>query len=185
MTPLQILDNVKQRFVPLLHSEDKALNSLLKQALYTYQDLAGVIKRKQFDTEAGNSIPLPADFLARVGVTDSDLEFIDSTLFDNETLTLSLLGNESWPLTLTYLANLSESDFDTYQIPLTAVGLISDYLEVLISIPNTQRLRRISAAGKIDVSDLETHGELMDRKKTMEDTIRLSRAIISPFSFGG
>ncbi|MCG3884104.1 hypothetical protein I3271_05340 [Photobacterium leiognathi] len=74
---------------------------------------------------------------------------------------------------------------DTYELPPNSIGLISDYLECLISIPNTQRQRRIAAAGKIDVSDLETHAELMERKKAIEENMKASRAIVSPFSFTG
>ncbi|MEC6832961.1 hypothetical protein VXS06_14435 [Photobacterium toruni] len=184
MTPTAILEMVKLRFVPLLHDEDVALNALLKQTLLTYQDLAGVIKTYTIPDK--DSTTLPDHFLVRIAVKDSDLDFVSSTAdVENNQLLLSLNGYESYPLTLTYLVNLIDIDFNNYDLPANSIGMISDYLECLISIPNTQRQRRIAAAGKIDISDLETHAELMDRKKAIEDSMRASRAIVSPFSFTG
>ncbi|GAL07948.1 hypothetical protein JCM19237_328 [Photobacterium aphoticum] len=63
--------------------------------------------------------------------------------------------------------------------------MISDYLEALITIPNTERIRRVAMAGKIDVSDLPTQSELVERKTAIEATIRSARSIISPFSILG
>lgn len=184
MTPALILEMVKARFVPLLHSEEQALNALLKQALLTYQDLAGVIKTHTIVDIDKNQ--LPDHFLARIAVSDSDLDFVSSTVdTDNNQLVLNLNGYESPPLTLTYAVNLVDVDVNTYELPSNSIGMISDYLECLISIPNTQRQRRIAAAGKIDVSDLETHAELMDRKKAIEDNMKASRSMINPFSFTG
>lgn len=185
MTPAGLLEMVKSRFVPLLHDEEEALNALLRQALMKYQDLAGVIMRHTYD-DASDSYPLPEHYLARVGVHDADRDFVASRGdLVNSVLCLDLTGNEVWPITLTYLVNLTDIDLDSYELPDTCVGLLADYLEALISIPNNHRQRRIMSAGKLDTSDLPIKSELQDRKIALEEKISASRAIISPFSFTG
>ncbi|UTM60413.1 hypothetical protein L4174_023810 (plasmid) [Photobacterium sp. CCB-ST2H9] len=182
-TPNELLENVKARFNPLMHDEKSALNALLRQALQTYQDLAGVVKVAKY-TKPSQTLTPPAGFLFRIVIKDSRGQFVLSNVFDGE-IELTLYGGELWPLTLTYGENLVDTDYETYKLPPTAEGLISDYLQALIAIPNTERIRRISTAGKIDVSDLPTQSELMDRKIGLEETIKSSRSMASTFSIMG
>lgn len=185
MTPNQLLDCVKERFVPLLHNEPLSLNALLCQALTTYQELAGVVAIHNY-IEPAEKYLLPPHCLTRIGVCDKDSDFVSSEIQQpTDEIKLMLTGHERWPLTLRYLVNLSSVDFDVYDIPALNVGMISDYLELLIAIPNTQRLRRIASAGKLDVSDVPIQSELLAQKALLEEKMRLNRAIVSPFSFVG
>lgn len=185
MTPVQLLDNVKARFHTLMHDEPAALEALLRQALTAYQDLAGVTNRHRYEQPADSGMfDLPPGFLARIGVSDANGNFISSTVWF-EGLELKLTGAEVYPLTLTYAVSLTDIDLDTFELPPNAIGMISDYLEALITIPNTERIRRVAMAGKIDVSDLPTQSELVERKTAIEATIRSARSIISPFSILG
>ena len=187
MTPNELLEEVTSRFIMLLHDNEKALNALLRKSLMKWQEVAGVIKQVHI-TESGNIVPVPADFLARIGVTDANKVFIGSTIFDDvngKSITLDLKGYESKPLTLAYMVNLVNVDFDNYQLPDTAIGLLSDYLELLITIPNNQRIRRVAIAGKLDTSDLATESELAQRKADLESQIATNRAIIPIFTISG
>ena len=48
MTPLELLEEVKGRFVVLYHNNDAALRRLLQQALGKYQDKAGVLLQTRY-----------------------------------------------------------------------------------------------------------------------------------------
>jgi hypothetical protein len=185
MTPNQLLESVKLRFTTLLHDEQPALEALLKKALTAYQDKAGVIKRVRFK-QYQEVFELPADFLARVKVSDQAGDFIGSTVWPAEgEIELNLRGDETYPITLMYLSNLASADIDTYVIPETAVGTISDYLEALIAIPNAKRERRVAAAGKLDISDIPTETDLEGRKTELELKMAQNRAIVPPMSVRG
>ncbi|WP_413113441.1 hypothetical protein [Thaumasiovibrio sp. DFM-14] len=178
MTPVELLEQVKQRFHTLLHDDEQALKGLLRQALTLYQDKAGVIRRYRYQ-EGGVIAPfsLPSDFMSRISVTDSTGKFIPATLFDDE-LDMSLTGREVYPLILTYMVALGSVDLDEYLLPRTAIGHISDYLEILIKIPNSERMRRVATAGKLDTSDIPTEAELYQRKQELEDRIKDAKAMI-------
>ena len=185
MTPIELLDDVKSRFSILLYDDEKALVSQLKKALIFYQDKAGFISRYQY-SQLGGSVELPTDFLARIAVKDSRNQFVSSVPWVNEKLLeLTLSGDELTPLTLIYMINVSRVDLDTWQIPDTAYGLLADYLELLITIPNSERLRRVSAAGKFDTSDIPMNSDLAIRKTELEIAITSSRAIIPVIGIGG
>ena len=179
MTPMQLLDSVKGRFHTLLHCEPDALNLLLVQSLSAYQDNAGVtdsILIKTVKKQDGvHSIDVPSDFLARVDVKDKTGNFISSR-FNRATNELELGSSRYYlPLRFTYAINLRDADLDTYQLPPSCIGLVQDYLEILISIPNSERRRRVNIPGNLDVSDIPVEAELFVRKSDLEQRIKAAR----------
>ena len=61
MTPQQLLEEVKGRFIILFHSDESALTALLRQSLGKFQEKAGII----FSVSAESAtIPLPPDYPA-------------------------------------------------------------------------------------------------------------------------
>ena len=59
MTPSELLEEVKGRFVVLYHDAPEALDRLLRQAMAKFQDKAGVLLEVWSETPV---IPLPAHF---------------------------------------------------------------------------------------------------------------------------
>lgn len=69
MTPIELLTEVKARFPILLHDDETALNSLLKQAIAKYQELAGFTEKVRFseaDLNENGAVNTP--LLLRLGL---------------------------------------------------------------------------------------------------------------------
>lgn len=183
MTPAQLLDEVKARFYSLLHNEPQALNVLLKQALGAYQDRAGVtdvVKIKTLDkNEDGDPcFSVPSDFLARVTVKDKYGKFVISDYNRREKVMVLNNARGVMPLSLMYFVDLSSADIATYELPNEIVGLIKDYLEMLIAIPNAERNRRVAIAGNLDVSDIPAEADLFSRKIEIETRMSAARCAL-------
>ena len=75
MTPLELLEEVKGRFIVLYHRDDAALKRLLRQALGKYQDKAGVILQTSY--EAGTKeAEIPDLYLTVAACQDEDGRFV-------------------------------------------------------------------------------------------------------------
>lgn len=183
MTPNELLESVKARFPILLHSDEDALQALLSKAIGAYQDLAGFMARtriKETDLVDG-AFPIPVRFLNRVAVKDAQGTYVTSQVWGNE-MELGTSDNTPYPLTLIYLENLRDSDYDSVTLPSNSIGLISDYLELLIASPNADRMRRIAVAGKYDASDIPTETDLAARRTELELKISSSQAMMPVLS---
>ncbi|PHM51918.1 hypothetical protein [Xenorhabdus hominickii] len=178
MTPRQLLDSVKTRFRPLLVVEDDTLKGMLVKALTEYQDRAGLIKRMHLAKAAGVSLPYPDDYLELVHVMDHRSALVFAEPYE-DALQLDLMGDERYPFTLVYLVNMRDCDLDKWVIPPGICGVLENYLECLIDIQNTERKRRVSAAGKLDISHLPDETTLYQRKIDLEDKMAANRAIIT------
>ncbi|EOX3945970.1 MULTISPECIES: hypothetical protein [Vibrio] len=184
MTPIELLEDVKARFPILLHDDEKALLSLLRKALTKYQEIAGFttkIRIQQSDLADSNQFELPSDFAARLVVKDDRGRYVRSEVWGN-VLELKLTGAETFPLTLMYMQNVLNEPFDSFQLPTPCISLLGDYLELLITIPNAERQRRIAIAGKLDVTDIAAEPDLAARKAEIENSMRANRAIVPPVS---
>ncbi|MCG3462178.1 hypothetical protein L7G72_09995 [Xenorhabdus bovienii] len=178
MTPMQLLDSVKTRFRPLLVVEEDTLKGMLVKALTEYQDRAGLIKRIHVEKEAGTSLPYPDDYLELVHIIDKRSSLVFAEPYD-DALKLDLVGDERYPFTLVYLANMRDCDLDNWVISPSICGVLENYLECLIDIQNTERKRRVSVSGKLDVSHLPDEPTLYQRKVDLEEKMSSNRAIIT------
>lgn len=177
--PAQILESVVSRFPMLLHSEPDKLNALLVKAIGKYQDLAGFMGKCRFtetDIQDG-AAALPEYFLTNIVLKDANGRYVCSEAW-GDSLEIELTGYERFPLTFQYLENLRDADYDKIDIPADAINLLSDYLELLIMSPNSDRLRRVVVAGKLDASDIPTESELATRRTELEEKIRAAKAMI-------
>lgn len=177
--PAQLLESVIARFPMLIHNEPDKLNALLNKAIGKYQDLAGFIAKVKIEESdiTDRSLTLPDRFLTTVSLKDKAGRYVSSDAW-NGTLELDLYGDEQYPFTLVYLENLRDADYESISIPAGAVTLISDYLELLIMSPNSDRMRRVFVAGKMDASDIPTEADLATRRSELEQKIRESQAMI-------
>ena len=182
MTPNEILEDVKGRILSLLHSEDEKVQPLLRQALGAYQDKAGVKGEKVLEENdlTDGTFPVPEDLLVRANCKDARGRFIRFTKVNDVFVIRPVdLGRLTFPITFTYLVNLRDCDFNFYEVPATAVGLISDYLEVLIQKPDAERKRRIASAGNLDTSDIPSEESLHARKMELELAMKQARSSLS------
>ena len=179
-TPNEILKEVKTRFTPLMHDEDDKLASLLKQALRMYQDRAGYLKRIEI-TSRDDATTRPDDMLALVGIVDRTDDLVYCADLGSK-LSVHLTSCTPFPLVMTYLANLADLDPDSGTVPPEIIGIVANYLEALIAIPNTDRIRRVSIAGKLDVSNLADEQTLYQRKVDLEADMANRRAIIPAYT---
>lgn len=179
MTAAELLAGVVRRFSVLL-VESPQQHQLLIDALGQYQDLAGVTKVVRLS--APQAYALPADFLAPVLATSATGDFVpvDILTDDDGKPTLELDACASYPVRFTYLVNLRGIDIDSYQLPATSIGMIQDYLEILMAIPNDERMTRIQEAGRMDTSRIPSPADRETQLAALRDAMKSQRAIL-PF----
>lgn len=174
-TPRELLEKVKKRFLTLLvENQSDMLDSLLVKALTEYQDRAGCIKRIQI--KEGSSLPCPDDYLELVGIKDNTGNYVSCDVVDGK-IEISTEQRLFYPLQMDYLVYLSNLDLDKGTVPRVAEGIIQDYLEILIAIPNSEIERRVSIAGKLDASGIPDEAVLTQRKTDLETEMSTRGAI--------
>lgn len=181
MTPYKLLESVKARFTPLMHREELKLEALLVQALRAYQDRAGHIKKFRVERRDITSATKPGDYLVLVGACDKRGDMVYSDDFGDE-LAFEYSWNTVFPVTVSYMANLADLDLHNDEVPAEIIGVVSNYLEALIAIPNFDRVRRASIAGKLDTSAIPDENTLNQRKLDLETDMSARRAILPGFT---
>lgn len=179
MTPQELLDEVKGRFVVLYHDNDAALQRLLRQALGKYQDRAGVILKMKLP--AGTlEADVPDFFLSVAACHDEAFRFVPVTVDEEAGKLRPQPGvSNAGEMTLYWLARLRDWPLDK-SLPYGCTGLVGDYLEALIDIPNTARTRDAYHAIDGPVTDLPSLQELKSRLAELELAMEENRAILPP-----
>lgn len=175
-----VIDHAKSRF-SLLLTGDKEIQGFLTQALTVYQDLAGCIRKEIITAYNKEGQVLPDSFLAVAMVKDSYNDFVPSMIIDDDTGGQKLFVDKDakYPLVLEYFVHLtSYANKPDSHIPNRIAGLITDYLALLISIDNNDRIARAEGAGKMDTSRTLTATDLSATKQALEEQFRMSRAIV-------
>lgn len=176
MTSLELLEEVKGRFVVLYHNDDTALQRLLRQALGKYQDKAGVILQSRF--EAGTKeADFPDLYLAVAGCHDEMHRHVPVQVDEAAGKLLFYPEADSGALTLYWLARLRDWPPDR-PLPYGCVGLVGDYLEALIDIPNTSRTRDSYHGMGGPIPDLPSLQEMRARLTELEQQMEECRAIL-------
>ena len=181
MNRSQLLDSTKARFHTfVLTGETDDLSAYVDNALGTYQDLAGHVETtfvsRGVSVGGSSQMDVPSDFLSRVAVKDKNGQFVPS-LFDRQNRREILTGRFTLPLTLQYYVNLRGVD-ENYELPPEIIGVIQDYLEILLSISNNERRRQIFLSGGLDVSDIPTEDVSHARKIEMEQKMKSARSAL-------
>jgi len=183
MTPHALLESVKGRFITLLHDEPPKLDALLDLALQTYQDKAGCIKTITLTAQDNkDGIDWPADWLELMSAEEDGGDSLEVLNVEGKlkvrTDRLSLA-----PFTVNYLVNLAGIDKASGELPNNAVRLIGNYLEALIAIPNTERIRHTSLASQLPVDHLKDTASLEARLRELEEEMENQRVFMPMMVF--
>lgn len=173
MTPQELLDEVKTRFNPLLITDAARLENLLRQALRTYQDRAGVIRNIDVQEE---EFDRPEDALELITASDSNGTYIECREYRDDA------GKVHWkllptcrhegPYRVTYLLHLAALKLDADQLPRGITSLLGDYLECLIDIENTRRQRMANQTAGLPYDHLRADMELLEMKLRLEENMQ-------------
>lgn len=184
MTPGQLLEEVKSRFMVLYHNDQKTLERLLYQALGKFQDKAGVILEAWFEEP---DFEAPPRFYAVAGCSDAKRRFIAHRLEKDSDgkiiVKLCPRSKNEAPYCLYYFCSLRDWKMDE-DLPGDCDALVSDYLEALIAILNTKKEREaylqsgMTDAAQTLFSEQELRQRVADIEREMED----NKAIVPPAS---
>lgn len=181
MTPNELLESVKARFVVLLHDEPVKLEALLVQAIGEYQERAGVVFHVPITKEENDKdgIDLPAHFLEVVTAEDSLHAWHEAVIANGKVKLLTDKFSKA-PFNLRYLVNLRDYDLDTDKLPNECIGLIQKYLYALIDLPNTERTRQVNEGAGLANDQLPGASELTERLRTIEQEMIDRAALLEP-----
>ncbi|MDC5753621.1 hypothetical protein [Vibrio europaeus] len=176
MTPAKLLESVKARFSVLLNNDVNQFNEFLKQALSTYESKAGHWREALLET---GETPLPEDFQQKVTCRDRRGYHVRVRLDTvNKKVIIENADRLSLPCSFFYYVNLRDVDLDTYELPHECVRLVSDYLYVLIAIPEFERQARIAASNGYDTSVYPSQDSLQTQKNDLE--IAMTNQMVMP-----
>ena len=196
MTPKDLLDDVKSRFMVLLVGQNKVdqndqkLEKYLKQALGKYEDKAGVILEVWQD-DVNFILPLP-HYLYAIGACDAKRRYVpwrkavetDEDGKQIEFIKLLPTLRAAAPYCLYYLADLRNWPSDI-NLPRECASLVADYLEALIAVQNSERLQNLYlTTGMHDsVQNIPSQQELRQRIAELEVAMEENKAIVPPASY--
>lgn len=197
MTPAELLDEAKNRFIVLYHNDSTKLESLLRQALAKFSDKAGVTVAASIPfTSPDHSglspvtyiadtpmyyAPLPDHFKDVAVAKDAKGQWHDAEVGvnpedDSPALVFYLDADSTSPMRVEYFVDLRDWDEDT-ALPNGVVSQVLDYLVALIEVPNTERERAVAQqAGQ--TPDLPSKSELMQRIDQIESAWEENSAYI-------
>ena len=174
MTPNELLETVKAQF-QVLYLDSAKLTYLLRQALGTWQDKAGLIKKITLGADKTEA-EFPKDLLSVAVVMDAEGRYHEAAT-DNGKVAVVEQFKSAKPFTIHYFVNLRDMDAETDTIPPEATGILLDYLKALIDISNTSRARQIATATVLQ-AEFTSDEELRGRKESIELAMEESQAII-------
>ncbi len=173
MTPQELLDDVLLRF-EVMYLSESLQTSILKQALSTYQSIVGATAVLKL--ENATPVSLPAGFSDVAVCVDAEGRWHDVVVTDT-TVAVTTFSKSVAPYSLTYFLDMRGFDLATDSLPRNSIMLLSDYLYVLLAIPNTQRAREAMTITGIQM-ELPDDNELNSRKTLLEQTMDETAAII-------
>ncbi len=181
MTPSELLEEAKRKFIVLYHKDETDLNSLLRQALGKFQEKAGALAQMRIESEVEGSIALPSDFLALAVAVDSMTRYAECDVnLTDRTFTIIDVKGEHYPVTFHYFRNLRDWPLSE-DLPPGMTGVLLDYLFALIDYPNTERERAVYAQTGQQV-DLPSRQDLKDRIAQLEEQMEEGRSISIPMT---
>lgn len=157
---------------------------LLYRALGKFQDKAGVILEAWYDEPI---FELPPRFHGIAGCCDSKRRHIAHRFEKSEEgqklIRLLPRSRHTAPYCLSYFCSLRDWGMED-ELPGDCTELVSDYLEALISIPNTKKEREAYLqSGMLDAAQtLQSEQELRQRVTDLEEEMENNKAIIPPAS---
>jgi len=175
MTPNELLDEVKALF-QVVYVEPAKLAILLKQAIRAYQDKAGVVRTVQMSADAAE-MARPADLLEVISVADAEGRWHQWEVSAESISVVESLLKSVKPYSVSYFADLSGIDPAAGALPDESIGLLRDYLEALIDIPNTNRARQIALATGVQ-TEFPSGEELRARKEAIELAMEEAQALL-------
>ncbi|MBE6441323.1 MAG: hypothetical protein E7022_03190 [Desulfovibrio desulfuricans] len=188
MTPAEILEDAKSRFMVLYHDDPDALARLLRQALGKYQDKAGVILEAW---QEGTAFKIPQHFHTVAGCCDTRRRYVPWRYgtAENEAgetvrvIELDVGKRHAAPYCLYFFCDLRNWDMDE-PLPGDCDALLCDYLEALIALQNTKREREAYlTAGMAEAAQtLPVEQELRQRVAELEAAMEDNKAIVPPAS---
>ena len=183
MTPRQLLESVKNRFVVLLHDEPAKLDALLMQSIGEYQDRAGFIANLGISEEEqkAGGVPVPAHFLQLVGAQDSEGDYQEVDVISDRIVIVRPNRYAKPPYVAHYLLNLRDMDVESDHLPSACIGALQNYLYTLIDLPNTARIRQVNTASGLPVDHLQGEGEILQTKQQQEQDMEDSGAMLMPY----
>lgn len=170
-TPAELVADISAGFDPLLISEP-VVKSLYNRAARYIQDFGapkGVLIIEHGDKD--KIATLPDNAISILSVADENFVSIDHT-YDVPTRNLRLQSDRwtDFPVTVSYLVNFTNIDYEKDHLPTSIIGNLERYLAALISIPNTERSIRaneaagLSSDGKITASELKAEVERIEEQ---------------------